>query len=109
MPARIAILYSNVVTFLGFRSTRKREGSHEQALNRGSQQTYPGGIADGPMEKSEEAIEELHGVFERHLSKLPADEQIRRWNALQEYVKKFGPSDTHAKRYGPHSIPVNPR
>jgi hypothetical protein len=37
---------------------------------------------------SEEAVSKLHTIFENHLSKLPADEQARRWDALEEYVKK---------------------
>lgn len=39
-------------------------------------------------EKPEEATAKLHGVFEKHLSKLTPQEQKRRWAALEQYVKK---------------------
>lgn len=36
--------------------------------------------------KSEEAVAKLHGIFDRHLSKLPAKEQARRWTALEQKI-----------------------
>jgi hypothetical protein len=36
----------------------------------------------------EELINEVLAIFERHLSQFPAEEQKRRWDALEEYVKK---------------------
>ncbi len=47
----------------------------------------------------EEAAAKLHGVFEKHLSKLPPQEQRRRWAALEQYVRKVSPENgTRAKR-----------
>lgn len=50
-------------------------------------------------ENPEEAAAKLHGIFEKHLSKLPPEERRRRWAALEEHVQKFNPkSGTRAKR-----------
>jgi hypothetical protein len=80
MPARIVSLYISVVTLLGFKTANKRY------------------VASGAIKKPEEVIDNLHGIFEHHLSSLPTEEQARRWNALEEYVKKVGSAGTLAKR-----------
>ena len=49
-------------------------------------------------DKPEDVATKLHNVIDRHLSKLPAEEQARRWDALEEYVNKFASVDAPAKR-----------
>jgi hypothetical protein len=46
----------------------------------------------------EEPATKLRNVIDSHLSKLPADEQARRWDALEAYVNKFSSVDALAKR-----------
>jgi hypothetical protein len=46
----------------------------------------------------QEAATTLHNLIDRHLSKLPAEEQARRWDALEEYVNKFASVDALANR-----------
>jgi hypothetical protein len=50
----------------------------------------------------EEAVGKVHAIFENQLSKLPAEEQAQRWDALAEYLKKSAapaaPADAAAKR-----------
>lgn len=97
MPARIAHLYTTFVSFLGFRANSKREQNHGQILDGSIEQSNPGNKAAGPLPKSEGAVDELHVIFTQHLSKFPAQEQKRRWDALEEYVNKFGTAGTPAK------------
>jgi hypothetical protein len=42
-------------------------------------------------DKSEEAADKLHGIFERRLAKLSPKERARRWTALEQYVRKVSP------------------
>ncbi len=49
-------------------------------------------------EKPEGVAAKLHGVFEKHLSKLPPQERKRRWAALEQFVQKHSPRNgTRAK------------
>lgn len=50
-------------------------------------------------EKLERAADKLHGIVKQHLAQFPAEEQKRRWAALEEYISA-AVSDKPAKPRG---------
>lgn len=60
----------------------------------------------------EKAVEQIHGILDEHLAHLPATEQKKKWDELEQYLNAVAPGalpERHAKRRARHSTKANPR
>lgn len=60
----------------------------------------------------EKAVEQIHGIFDKQLSHLPAAEQKKKWDELERYLNAVAPGALPERRAKPrarHSTKANSR